>query len=477
MLHASPTDENVVYAIFNNHRSGDFKPYVYKSLDQGKSWTSISGDLPERGSAYAIRQDHVDPNLLFVGTEFGCYFSKDGGKKWLKLGGLPTIAIYDLDIQKRENDLVAASFGRGFYVLDNYSPLREMTDENLNKKAHLFPVKEALLYVPSAPLGLTGTGSQGADLYAAENPAFGAVFTLYLKDEYKTLAEIRKEKEKELEKDNKDVFYPSITEIREEKNDEKATLVWIIRNADGQEIKRIKTSPIKGTSRTVWNLRKESTSPITLNKRKPGRYEDPDDGFLVTAGDYTVEVHLIKNGVSEQLIHETLFKVKALNNQTLIAENPEELDAFRSEVAEYSRKISGTGRLIQETNEKLRLIEEAIISYPNADLNLLKEARAINLQINDCEKALWGDRVLSSLEIETLPSIASRLGITEYSLVANTTGVTQTQQNNLQLVAEQYAAMRIKLDDSIKRLKVLTDKLDLVPIPYTKGANEEWKED
>ena len=177
------------------------------------------------------------------------------------------------------------------------------------------------------------------------------------------------------------------------------------------------------------------------------------------------------------MIFETLFKVKGLNNQTLIAENKQELDAFRSEIAEYSRKVSGTSKLIQETNEKLRLIEEAILSYPNADLSLLKETRAINMQMNDCEIALRGDRVLSSLEIETLPSISGRLGMTEYSLMSNTTGVTQTQQDNLQIVAEEYLSMRLKLDDSIQRLKVLSEKLDLIPIPYTKGANQDWKKD
>ena len=475
MLHASPHDESVVFAIFNNHRSGDFKPYVLKSTNKGKTWTSISGDLPERGSAYAIRQDHVDPNLLFIGTEFGCYFSNDGGIKWLKLSGLPTIAIYDLDIQQRENDLVAASFGRGFYVLDNYAPLREMKSENLDKKAHLFPVKEALLYVPSSPLGLSGTGSQGANMYAAENPEFGAVFTLYLKDEYKTLSDLRKEQEKELEKDKKDVFYPSIKEIREEKIDEKSFLIWIIRDTDGKEIKRIKNSPIKGTSKTIWNLRKESTSPITLNKKKPGRYEDNDDGFLAAPGDYTVEVHLVRNGVSEQLIFETLFKVKGLNNQTLVAQNNQELNAFRSEVAEYSRKVNGTSRLVNETNEKLKLIEEAIISYPNTNLNLLKEARAIHLQMNECEKALWGDQTLSSLEIETLPSISSRLGMTAYSLMSNTTGITQTQRDNLKYSAEEYELLRYKLDNCIVRIKAISDKLSLIPIPYTKGENEDWK--
>jgi hypothetical protein len=178
MIMASRFNENEVYACFNNQRMGDFKPYVMKSTDKGKTWVSISGNLPERGTVYCIRQDAKEPNLLFVGTEFGAYTSIDGGKNWIKLAGLPTIAVYDLDIQERECDLVAATFGRGFYVLDNYAPLRTLTKEITDKSAHLFAVDTALLYVPSAPLGLTGTGSQGANLWAAPNPAYGAVFSL-----------------------------------------------------------------------------------------------------------------------------------------------------------------------------------------------------------------------------------------------------------------------------------------------------------
>ncbi|MCF8416762.1 MAG: glycosyl hydrolase, partial [Crocinitomicaceae bacterium] len=216
MISASLHDENVVFAVFNNHRSGDFKPYLFKSSDKGKTWVSISNNLPARGSVFCIKQDHIDPNLLFAGTEFGAYFSTDGGKAWTKLAGLPTIAVYDLDIQQRENDLVAATFGRGMYVLDNYSALRNLSKENLEKKAHLFTVKDALLYIPADPLGLDGTGFQGANLWQGKNPDFGATFTLHLKDEFKTLKQIRQEKEKALEKDKKDVAYPSFDEIRKE---------------------------------------------------------------------------------------------------------------------------------------------------------------------------------------------------------------------------------------------------------------------
>ena len=150
---------------------------------------------------YCIKQDHIDPNLLFAGTEFGAFFSTDGGLKWTKLGGLPTIAVYDLDIQQRENDLVAATFGRGFYVLDNYSPLRDLNATNLSKKAHLSPIKDALLYIPADPLGLEGTGFQGANLWSASNPEFGAQFSLFLKDDIKSLKAQRQEKESALEKE------------------------------------------------------------------------------------------------------------------------------------------------------------------------------------------------------------------------------------------------------------------------------------
>ena len=123
-LFASKNDENTVYALFENTKNGDFKPYIYKSANRGATWTSIAGDLPANGPTLAFAEDHVNPNLLFVGTEFGLFFTVDGGQKWIRLrNNLPTIAVRDLAVQERENDLVLATFGRGFYILDDYSPL------------------------------------------------------------------------------------------------------------------------------------------------------------------------------------------------------------------------------------------------------------------------------------------------------------------------------------------------------------------
>jgi photosystem II stability/assembly factor-like uncharacterized protein len=477
MISASLHDENEVFAVFNNHRSGDFKPYVMRSTNKGKTWTSISSNLPERGSVFAIRQDHKDPNLLFVGTEFGAYFSNDGGKNWTKLSGLPTIAVYDLDIQERENDLVAATFGRGFYVLDNYSPLRSVTKEVLDKEAHLFPIKDALLYVPSAPLGLRGTGSQGADLWNAENPKFGAVFTLYVKDTEKSLKKKRVKAQESSEKDKIAVDYPTFDQLKAEKLEDKAQLIWIIRDENGKEVKRLTSSPRKGISRMAWNLRSQSTSPVRLKAQKPGRYSDPDDGFLVNPGTYSVEVVHLKDGQLKTIAEKTSFVVNELNNRTIKAEDVAALEAFKLEVAELTRSVDGTGRLMGETNEKLKLIEQAIKTYPGTDMSLLSEVESLKNLYYDLSVELWGDGIRSSHEFETVPSISGRIGRVSYQLYGSRTGVTATHRKNKAAAQEQYDAFRVKFNAMILRVKALEKKLADAKIPYIKGKDETWKEE
>ncbi|MFN8692235.1 MAG: WD40/YVTN/BNR-like repeat-containing protein, partial [Cyclobacteriaceae bacterium] len=216
----SQHDENVIYATFNNHRRGDFKPYVYKSTDKGATWTSINANLPERGSTFCLLEDFVDPNLLFVGTEFGIHFSNDGGKSWRQLkAGLPTIAVRDIAIQKRETDLVLATFGRGFYVLDDYSALRQLKGIE-SKEGHLFPIRDAWMYIENNPLGVPGKGFMGESYFRAENPPVAATFYYYVKDDLKTKKEKRQEEESKLYKDRKDVPYPSYESLKAEEAEE-----------------------------------------------------------------------------------------------------------------------------------------------------------------------------------------------------------------------------------------------------------------
>ena len=466
MLTASLHDENEAFVAFNSQRDGDFTPYLLRTGDQGKTWESIASNLPERGNVYCIKQDHVNPDLLFAGTEFGAFFSNDKGQNWTKLSGLPTIAVYDLDIQQRENDLVAATFGRGFYVLDNYEPLRTVGKDILNKRAHLFPVKDALLYVPATPLGGGGTGSQGHNMWSAKNPSFGATFSLYLDGVASSLRSKRQKEEKKLEKEGTAVYYPSFEEIRAEDLEGKASLVWQIYDASGSEVRRMKSTPKKGIQRQVWNLRMNTTDPVGSK----------GNGFLVTPGNYSVRVSLVKDGVVELLVDKQGFTVKGLNNQTLLAENPKELKEFRAEMSELNRKVSGTEKVMGETKESIKLIEKALLNYPNTDLSLLNSIREMMVSLKDLEVLMWGDKARSSRDFETVPSISGRLGMVGYQIYQNTAGVTKTHRSNKQIAENQYNALRTELNAIIDELNVIESKLEGI-IPYTKNKGADWKKD
>ena len=459
MICASVHNENEVFATFNNQRMGDFKPYVMKSSDKGKTWVSIGSDLPERGTAYCIKQDHIDPNLLFVGTEFGAFFSTNGGKNWTKLSGLPTIAVYDLDIQKRENDLVAATFGRGFYVLDNYAPLRELSKENTDKKVHLFQIKDALMYVPADPLGLEGTGFQGANLWSAPNPEVAATFYIHLKDEYKTAKAQRIEKEKALEKDKKDVFYPTFDAIREEESDQASKLIVIITDLAGNEIKRIQTNAAKGMAKLMWNLRGESTNPISAKSAS-------SNGFLVQPGKYTATAYLLKNGILESVGEKQTFEVKMLQNLSVPATDFGALDAFRKEVSQLNKGVSETGINLGKIQPQLDAIENAITNFPGADFKLLEEVRALKKMRTECAVILWGDGVRSSREFEVEPSLNDRLSMLEYKLYENRSGVSNTHKRNKEIVSEEHELLKNKVEGILIRIATIKNTLKQAGVPY-----------
>jgi len=180
-LTSSRHEESVVYATFDNRKSADFAPYIFRSSDYGKSWKKISNGLPDNLPVHSLVEDHIKAGLLFIGTEFGVYFSVDNGEEWNRLSaGLPIICVKDIAIQERENDLVLGTFGRSFYVLDDYSPLRELSKELLEEEAHIFNIKDSKMYFGFNPLGGNGKGNQGENHFSAANPPVAAVFTYLL---------------------------------------------------------------------------------------------------------------------------------------------------------------------------------------------------------------------------------------------------------------------------------------------------------
>jgi hypothetical protein len=227
---ASMRDANTVYATFNNYQRGDFKPYVYKSADRGRTWTSIAGDLPQRSGAWSIVQDHVNGDLLFAGMEFGVWFTVDGGAKWTQLkGGIPTTQARDLQIQRRENDLVVGTFGRGAYILDDYSALRGLTAQALTEDARLFPLRDAYMFSELSH----HTAAWGNE--STPNPPYGAVFTYHVGQA------------------------PAAD----------AKLVLTIADDAGRPVRRLDLAKETGVQRIAWNLRGEA--PAGQGGRGGGR--------------------------------------------------------------------------------------------------------------------------------------------------------------------------------------------------------------
>jgi hypothetical protein len=478
MLKASLYDENVVYAVFNNHKEGDFKPYVYRSDNRGKSWTNITANLPERGSTYAIIQDHVDEDLLFVGTEFGVFFTNDGGANWMQIKkGIPTIAARDLEIQRRENDLVVASFGRSFYVLDDYSPLRDLSDEVVEKDAHIYPIKDALLYVEDNRMGGRGKSSQGEMHFTSKNPKFGANIRYYLGEEIKTIKDQRQEKEKEARKEDLDEAYPSLDELRMEDREEDPYLLFVIKDSAGEPVRKIRKGVSKGMHTVNWNLRHTTTSPIKLKTGKLGRYSSPDEGMLALPGTYTVEMYKNINGEFTQMHDPVAFEVTPLDRQTLMAQDREEVLAFQEKVAELQRSISGTNKLYSENKDKLAYIEKAVEMYPAVPMEMMDEIRKLEDELYAIRLAIYGDRTRSSRDIETEPSLNGRVGYAAYSSWWNTAEPTKTAREQIAIAEEEYVEVLDKMRGVASSVEAMEKRLVELKVPYTPGRGSDWGEE
>lgn len=464
-LLASQHDENVVYAAFNHHKYGDFKPYVFKSTDKGRTWTSISNNLPERGSAYSLAEDHVDARLLFVGTEFSCFFSPDGGEHWKKLSaGLPTIAVRDMTIQKRENDLVLATFGRGFYVLDDYSPLRQISEEQLEANAHIFPIKDGLVYIERDPLGYSGRGFQGASYYMAENPPIGATFTYYIKESAETLKAKRQKDEKEKIKEGEPIRYPTYEELKAEREEEDAYLLFAIMDAKTKEVKRqLKASVSKGVHRITWDGRMPDVSPI----RRPGSPND-DSGVLAAPGDYLVALYQVKGSDQTELAGPQPFKLKSLGGVTLPSEPREELLNFQAEVQETNRRLDGATTRLRETEERLEAIRHALFLTPNAGEELRARVLKAGQELQALKTDLNGDRIASELDQGTPMGIMDRLGWLTYEMWGSTSAPTQTQRDALAIVKEEAQPILKRMRQLTEvEVKAIEKALDEAGAPYT----------
>jgi hypothetical protein len=479
-LLASQHNGTTVYAAFENHKNADFAPYLLKSVDAGRTWTSIKGDLPANGPLLAIAEDHVNPDLLFAGTEFGLYVTINGGQKWVRLkGGLPTIAVRDLAIQKQMNDLAVGTFGRGIYILDDYTPLRGLKPEMLAQASVLFPVRDALLYIPSRQYGLRGKGFQGAAFYAAENPSFGATFTYYLKEAIKTRKQKRQEAEKEAAKKSLPAVYPSQEQLRAEAEEEAPTILVTIADISGHIVRTITGPVTQGIHRVSWNLREPAAS---LPRPRPPElvddlfYEEPS-GPLVMPGRYVVSLAKRVDGVVTPLAGAQEFAVIVDGAAEMNPADRQELFAFQQKVTRLQRALSGALEAANGLTGRLEQIKRALDQTPSAENKWKDVARSLEKRNRDILRALRGDAVLRGRNENTPISIAERVqeivGAQRLSLARPTT----TQRETYQIASEEFSQELTKLRTLIDvDLRSLEKALDMVGAPWTPGRLPEWKE-
>lgn len=476
-LCASQHDATTIYAAFDNHQNGDFRPYLLKSVDAGKSWTSIKGTLPEKGTVYAIAEDHINKNLLFAGTEFGIFFTVDGGSKWVQLkGGLPTIAVRDIAIQKRENDLVLGTFGRGFYILDDYTPLRNVSSAMLESESQLLPIKNALMYIESRPYGLKGKAFQGESFFTAENPPFGATFTYYLKDALKTKKELRQEREKAALKKGETPPYPSMDELRAEDEEEKPSIILTVKDESGNVVRRLNGPVTKGMNRIAWDLRYSPLWPVKEKDEEPDVFTEVDQSPLAMPGNYTVSLTKKVNGVATELSSSQTFMASILGNVSLPAQDRNALVEFQRRVAELQRAVLGASQLVDDVKSRVALIKKALLQTQAPTAQLRASLEAIEKNTNDIIRLLRGDRTVRSRNEPFPPSIVERVnGIVDDQWMS-TGAPTQTQIDAYDVAGDEFAPLLAQLRTLVQvDLKNLETAMEGVSAPWTPGRVPEWK--
>jgi photosystem II stability/assembly factor-like uncharacterized protein len=429
-------DAETLYVVADNHKSGDFKPYVFESTDLGRTWRSMAGDLPPGVIVWALQQDHVRPDLFFLGTERGLYFSLDRGRHWLEMGGLPTIPFRDVKLHRRDNDLVGATFGRGIYVLDDYTPLRHVSAGSaaaLAEEGGLFPVRDAWWFVPYQPGQAPGRPELGTDDFTAPNPPHGALFTYFLREAPASAREARKSGEKALREKGADVSFPGFDRLRAEALESDPKVLLIISDGAGRKVRWIEGPAKEGLHRVSWDLRGPAPDPVDLDPpafRAP--WEAAPLGPLVAPGRYSAELVVVSARGARSLGAAQSFEVKPVPNLPP-GTDPAAVAAFQGETAEAGRRLSSAQAELGRVQDQLRQMQATLRETPRADLALYASLDAVGQAVADLERRLSGDPARQKLDEPDAPSVGDRIESIRYGHWQTRQMPTATQRRDLEI--------------------------------------------
>jgi len=461
-------DVNTVYAVIDLHKSGDFRPLIYKSTSRGRSWEMISQDLPDRSIAWRIIQDHIDKDLLFAATEYGIFFTVDGGEHWTELTSkAPNIAFRDLAIQRRENDLVGASFGRGIWILDDYSPLREVTPEQLEKEALLFSSRRAWWYIQRSPLGGGGKASQGDSYYIAPNPPYGAMFTYYLKEGLQTLEQMRREEEKEMAEKGKHQPYPGWEALEKERRESEPRILLTIEDEQGQVVRRLSGATSKGFHRLAWDLRHPSPE---ISDNGDGYRRGGRQGPLVAPGNYRATLSRQLRGETTQMAGPVTFEVERLREGALPGKSPEETARFWRRASELEGGVAAAGKVLGQLLEQVGQMEKALAASHIAPDGLDQELNEMHQSLMDIEVELNGQPAQRPVNEPQKPTVGSRLRAAQMGTNNSTYGPTPNLEKTLRIAEEQFEDIRQELNQlQQERIPAFRQKLVEAGAPWTPG--------
>jgi len=462
---------NTVYLALDRHKYGDYTPYLFNSTDRGRTWKSITANLEQPQIVWQLVQDHVDSNLLFIGTEFGIYFSINDGEKWIEMASDAKISFRDVVIQRRENDLVGGSFGRGIFILDDYTPLRSLSKTKLNKDALLFPPRDAWWYIPGSPR----SGAHGADFYKAPNPPFGAVFTYYLKEDVKSLKEMRQEKEKKLKKEKEDIDFPGWEFLDKEMMQEKPQVYMTVLNDKGEMVKQVDGSRKKGFHRVNWDLSFSSPQPVGL-QREESDYRRQRGAFMSAPGTYSVFLSKKVDGKVTILTDTVDFEVKKLRERALEGASPQEVAAFWKKVADFRADVSALTMNLKNAAEKANAMKKAYSRAHTVDKDLSPQINELIINLKKLRKRIYGSPAKGEIGEKQTPTIMNRMGVVINGVSNSTYGPTPTHKKTLAIAEKEYE----RLVESLKGMTEVSipqieKALKTLGAPYIEG--QDWPEE
>ena len=439
---ASRFREGLVYATMDNHRNNDFKPYVLKSEDYGAHWTAITGNLPANGSVQVVREGYNEPNLLFVGTEFGAFFSALQGMQWTQLKyNLPTVAVHDIVIHPREHDLVIGTHGRGIYIIDDITPLEKLGEAN-RAGTYLFPVKAATEYNPnsSVPGGVRGAGATGDREYSAPNPAFGAIITYFIRDSLP-------------------------------KNGDVALGIY---DANGNRVRELTANKTRGMHRVTWDLRNAPPYTVRRPANQTGqsqfRQQDPSGPFVLP-GRYTARL-MVKGGAAGPFQSEVPIEVRSDPLVPMSVADYRVLYDMRVSTGRLQATVQAAVRTAEQLKDQLTDVKAALKSNPAPD-SVSKQSEAVDKEITDILKKLRGDPEADASADDRKteePSIQERVNNVAEQIGDVTSQPTDLQRSTLTLATSDLQREVGRINTLLQRgIPALNASLDAARIPWTIG--------